>query len=200
MTESGSRRGAANLAPILMILSFAAMGGLLWWLSATAVGTEAVVIDEPDEDTADAAAAALVTPEQLRMGTTGFLGQRVRLEDVPIASRFGANAFMIQLGDSERSSPFLVVLDSALIAGGTGIPEGSATVVGTVRERTDSVLDAWVESGVIPEAQRPIAEFSTHFIDATRVRGPGESSEGEDDEGGEAEGESDGGLSEDDGP
>lgn len=192
MTDSGSRKGAANLTPILMILSFAAMAGLLWWLNATAVGTEPVVMEEEPEADSVEAAATLVTREQLGAQASTMIGQTVRLEAVTVASRVGSNAFMVELGTPERSNPFLVVMDSALIAESRQIPQQTATVAGTIRERTDSILDAWIEAGTIPEAQRLVVEFSNHFLEATRVRDPNRAS-GEGQGGGEGGGDDGGG-------
>lgn len=192
MTDSGSRKGAANLTPILMILSFAAMAGLLWWLNATAVGTEPVVMEEEPEADSVEAAATLVTREQLGAQASTMIGQTVRLEAVTVASRVGSNAFMVELGTPERSNPFLVVMDSALIAESRQIPQQTATVAGTIRERTDSILDAWIEAGTIPESQRLVVEFSNHFLEATRVRDPNRAS-GEGQGGGEGGGDDGGG-------
>lgn len=186
MTDSGSRRGAANLAPILMIVSFAAMAGLLWWLGTTAEGTEPVVVEEEtDVDSADAG-IMVVTNDQLATQAASLVGQTVRVEEVPIATNVGENAFMIELGTPEQSNPFLVVLGSTLITEGRGIPEGTATVAGPILARTDSAVEAWVEAGVVPAGQRPIVEFASYFIEATRLEGPGLSS-GDEDPGGDEE-------------
>lgn len=193
MTDSGSRRGAANLGPILMILSFAAMGGFLWWLNMTAEGTEPVVMEEEAEaDTADEATAMFVTRNRLRMDTDSLVGHVIRIENVAVASTLGENAFLLELGEAEQSSAFLVVLDSALMASSPELPQDTATVVGTVRVRTDSVMEAWIGSGVIPEGDRPIVEFSSHYVEARRVGGPG-MPPAEDEEAGGAEDEEGGG-------
>lgn len=188
MTERGSRRGAANLAPILMILSFLTMAGLLWWLNMTAEQTEQVVMEEEDTTVDLGASAMVVTASELDVGAANLVGQLIRLEDVGLSATVGDHAFMVELGTAEQSSPFLIVPDSALIAGGPTMAPERVTVTGRLRERTDSVLEVWTSSGVIPEGQAPLAEFATHFIEAGQIRAPDPGEGGDGDSGGDGEG------------
>jgi hypothetical protein len=161
MTDS-SRRGAANLAPVLMIVAFLAMVGFLWWLGATSEGTEPVVMDETPDDMASdtvGSQAVAVTPADLRQADQ-YMGQDVRIQG-GVADRIGDEMFFLDL----PQSPFLVKIPA-----GQTVPQGQVEVVGTVMERTDSALTAWVESGVVSAADQVIVEFATHYIDARRVR------------------------------
>lgn len=193
MTHSGSRRGAANLAPVLMIISFLAMAGLLVWLGKNAEGTQPVAMEEDESMDSVEAGAMLVTAAQLQASAANYVGMAIRLEDVPVASRVGVGVFLIELGTPSASSPFLVVLDSALVAAGREAPRsGTVTVSGTVRERTDSAVDHWIETGLVPESERIIVEFSSHWIDASRLREPAAGMQGG--AGAAGGGASDGGL------
>jgi hypothetical protein len=169
MTDSASRRGAANFAPVLMILSFLLMAAFLAWLGMTSEGTEPVVVEEqaPTVESMDSVemAAAPVTADELRLDPAGYVGQSVRIE-APVASGVGPEAFFLDL----PQSPFLVKMDSALVASGRRVPQGGVTVTGTVLAMNDSIVSDWAGKGVISESDRPLVEFATHFIEASRVR------------------------------
>jgi hypothetical protein len=181
MTESGSRRGAANLAPILMIVSFLAMAGLLVWLGRTAEGTQPVAMDEGMGTDSVESAALLVTAQQLRDGPGGFVGLAVRLEEVAVSSGLGARAFLVELGSQGQSSPFLVMMDSTLVAEGHTVPRSSTnvTITGTIREINDSIVNAWVDGGLVPASERVVVEFVSHWLDAARLREEGATQGGE---------------------
>jgi hypothetical protein len=188
MTDSGSRRGATNLAPILMILSFLVVAGFLFWLGRTAEGTQPVAMTEDTAADSVEAGAEGVTAEALGAAPGTYVGHFVRLDSVSVSSALGRRAFLVELGTTGRSVPFLVVMDSALIAQNRTIPRGRVTVAGTVRERTDSVVDRWITNGVISEGDRPIVEYTTHWIEAARIRGPGQESGGDGSADGSGEG------------
>ncbi|MGD2068378.1 MAG: hypothetical protein PVI57_06805 [Gemmatimonadota bacterium] len=171
MTDTGARRGAANFAPVLMILSFLLMAGFLAWLGLTSEGTEEVAMQEGDDTVAEQAdsmemAAVPVTPDELRLNAANYEGQSVRI-DAPVAGAVGSQAFFLDL----PQSPFLVKMDSALVAEGRRMPVGDVVVTGTVLAMTDSIVGAWSNAGTISEADRPLVEFATHFIQASRIRG-----------------------------
>lgn len=174
MTDSGSRRGAANLAPVLMILSFVAMIGFLVWLGMTSEGTEGTIAME--EDTAGAmdemeTGATEVTPDQLTGNAGAFVGQRVRIT-AEVASPVGNRAFFLDI----PGSPFLVTMGTTLAEQRAGeLPMGEIMVTGTLHTMTDSVISAWQEAGTISEGDVPVVEFATHFIEANRIRSGGES-------------------------
>lgn len=167
MALNGSRRGAASLAIPLMLLAFVLTGAFLFWLNATAEPTAPPVMDEESDDSADVTGATVLDPGQLAVGTDQYVGQRVRLEGVNVEGQVGPAAFFI----STPQNPFLVRMDSALIADGMTVDVGgSATVVGTVLARTDSVVVAWQEDGSISDNELPLVEFATHFILADQIR------------------------------
>jgi hypothetical protein len=148
-----------------MLVSFLLLGGFLYWLNITAEPTQGPVIteetDEPDaaDGTTVDGATLLAMPEQ-------YLGQRVRVQNVEVASPVGSQAFFVNL---RPQSPFLVVMDSALVAQGTQLPTGTVTLAGTVHAMTDSIIDAWTEAGVVTPADRPVVEFAIHYLLAGRI-------------------------------
>ena len=170
MTDSGTRRGAANFAPVLMILSFVLMIGFLVWLGMTSEGTDEVALVENDTtaveepDTMELGATR-VTAQELRLNPEEHEGQRVRIGS-SVASAVGSQAFFLDL----PQSPFLVKMDSSLVAEGRQIPQGEIVVTGTLLAMNDSIVDAWAEAGSISQGDRPLVEFATHFIEASRIR------------------------------
>lgn len=168
MTDSGARRGAANFAPILMILSFVLMIAFLAWLGLTSEGTDAVAMQEDtvteQADTVETGAMR-VTADELRLNPENYEGETVRI-GAEVASAVGSEAFFLDL----PQSPFLVKMDSALVAEGREVPDGEVVVTGVVRTMSDSIAAAWTEAGAIGEGEQPLVAFATHYIEARRVR------------------------------
>lgn len=173
MTD-GSRAGAANLTPLLMVASFAAMIGFLVWLGSTSEGTEAVMMDEETvelPDTSAEAGAVEASLDQLIQQPDQLEGQVIKITEIEIASRLGPEAFFLDL----PQSPFLVKMDSAMVARGQSVPppEVNVTVTGTVHAMNDSIVSAWAEAGAITEGNRPLVEFATHWLEAATMRAVG---------------------------
>lgn len=165
MAHSTARRGVSSLGIPLMLLSFVLIGGFLYWLSASSEPTEPPEIVE-DTTEADAGSGTAVEPGQFAMAPGEYVGQVVRLADVEATSQVGDEAFFVNLTPQQ---PFLVRLDSTLVARGMAIPSGQVTVTGMVHEMTDSIVGSWVADGVVNESDRPVVEFATHFILAERI-------------------------------
>ena len=166
MPDQGSRRGAANVAIPLMVLSFGLIAGFLWWLSQNAEGTEPVIVEQPDATpTLDVSGATEVTATQLRLEAATFEGQRVLVSDVGVASSVGDQAFFLDL----PQTPFLVRLGAELVAAGTLVPSGTVSVVGTLLAMNDSIVTDWSGSGSISDNDRLMVEFASHFIEAVRL-------------------------------
>ncbi|MFQ5536432.1 MAG: hypothetical protein ACE5GJ_03165 [Gemmatimonadota bacterium] len=171
MRDKASRRGAVDLGMTLMILAFIAMAGFLYWLYQQSAAEKALRIQEAEE--AAAAAAALeemgteVTGEDLQMNPAQYEGQKIYVSDLPVASMLGQQGFWLEL---PNQNPFLVSLSEAVKAEGLDIQAGmKPTVSGVVHAMSDSVLNAWTESGSIGEGDRLAAEFATHFLEAEKV-------------------------------
>jgi hypothetical protein len=174
MADNASRRGATNLSMPLMIAAVAVIGGFLFWLN----GQTAMEMAER-QATADSIAAAeeerratpgvtTVAASALQMDATPYEGQRVRVEDLPVASTLGSQGYWLEM---PNRNPFLVsISDQVRNQGVTAEPGDLATVEGMVVAINDSVLTAWTEAGTIAEGDRLAAEFATHFIEASRLQ------------------------------
>jgi hypothetical protein len=171
MPENASRRGAVDMGMPLMVLAFVVIGGFLYWLSAQAEAEREMrmVEEEPAEE--QPTGIQTLTPADVQSDASPYEGQEVRLENVDVASLLGSQGFWIE---TPSGNPFLVSLSPEVMASGTTVqPGGTATVVGTVVAMSDSVLTSWTEGGTISEGDRIIAEFATHYVEATNVRSSG---------------------------
>ncbi|NNF12659.1 MAG: hypothetical protein HKN72_05530 [Gemmatimonadetes bacterium] len=180
MPKNDSRRGATNLGTPLMIVAFVVIGGFMYWLSAQAAAERAQrEIDEvPVEDTSPTTGAVPVG--DIETDGTPFVGQEVRIAATNVASLLGDQGFWLE---TPSGNPFLISKGPEVMASGVTVTPGSAVgVVGTVHAMGDSVLTAWTDAGTIAEGDRIVAEFATHFIEATEIEaadGGGQSGAGE---------------------
>jgi hypothetical protein len=171
MPKNGSRRGATNLGTPLMIVAFVVIGVFLYWLSAQAAAERAQeeIEEAPAEDTMSDVQTVAVG--DLETDATPYEGQELRIERANVASTLGDQGFWLE---TPSGNPFLVSMGPEVQAAGVSVTSGSpVTVIGTVHAMTDSVLTAWVEDGTIAENDRIVAEFATHFLEATDVRTSG---------------------------
>lgn len=162
-----SRVAAGRFTAPLAVLAVMSVLGFLYWLYVTAEPTTVAVVEEAPEDTAFAAMAP-TDWATFATGPKSYVGMRLRFDGIAVVSRLGSAAFWTTL---PNETPFLVRVDSALVAQGFAVTGGDVVrIIGTVHEMTDSVLDAWQESGVLAdEMQRAEAEFATLFIEAERA-------------------------------
>lgn len=170
MAKNGSRRGATNLGTPLMIVAFVVIGGFMYWLSEQAAAERAQreINEAPVEDTTPS--VRVVAPADIQMDASPFLGQEIRINATNVASLLGQQGFWLE---TPSGSPFLISKGPEVMASGVAINAGSpVTVVGTVHAMNDSILTAWTEAGTIAEGDRIVAEFATHFIEASNVVTP----------------------------
>lgn len=170
MAENASRRGATDLGMPLMILAAVVLGGFFLWLYAQ-VQTErelAIVEDTIGMGAEREAREPAMAGAELQGDITALVGQEVTVEPLPVASLLGTQGFWVEL---PNRNPFLVSLSAQLRADSVTVAMGDRVgVTGTVQAVNDSVLTAWTEAGTITENDRIVAEFATHFIEATRLR------------------------------
>lgn len=156
---------------LFMLVGIAAIAVLLWWLSRIAEPSAPTVADLPEEEVVeDTVTATIVDAGDFSSRQRGYVGQYVNMGDVNVAQIMSPQIVWVELPDG---MPFLIKLT----------PEAEATrpevgarirVIGTVLEKTDSVLDAWEQSGAILDAgQRTQSEFGTVFIEARQIRAVG---------------------------
>lgn len=190
MPKNGSRGGATNLGTPLMIVAFVVIGGFMYWLANQAAAERALqeIEEAPVEDTTPS--VRVVAPGDIEADGTPFVGQEVRINATNVASLLGEQGFWLE---TPSGNPFLISKGPEVMASGVTITPGTpVTVVGTVHAMSDSILTAWTESGTIAETDRIVAEFATHFVEATNVVTPEGDSEGGADEGGAGDGGSEG--------
>lgn len=171
MPDNGFRRGATDLGTPLMIVAFLVIAGFLYWLAGQAQAERAmrVVEEEPAEDTMSA--VQRVAPQDIMTDATPYEGQEIRIDAMEVASLLGEQGFWL---DMPNGNPFLVSMSAEVMAEGVTVtPGGRATVIGTVHAMSDSTITAWTEAGTVAEGDRVVAEFATHFIEATDVRTSG---------------------------
>ncbi len=174
MADNASRRGAANVGVVMMLLAFVVIGGFMYWLNLQARKQKAVEVKEDSvalaansADSVAASRATFVTASDLQNNAGKYAGQAVRVTEVKVASQLGKQGFWIGL---PGGSPFLVSLsDSLRQSGVTAATGNTVAVVGTMEPMTDSVSSAWVNAGTITKADKAAAGFAQFFISATQV-------------------------------
>lgn len=152
----------------LMILTFLAIGGFLYWLNVTSEPTEIAMADE--DPRAALPSAEAVSAVQFADDPGVYLEARVRLPNIRVANLMGTEAFWFSLAD-EAETPYLVRLDREWIDADQQIlPEDVITLTGTVHAVSDSVIRAWEDLGVFTEeGQRVLVDGLDTFIEADEV-------------------------------
>jgi len=188
MAQTGSRTGAANVAVILAILAFVAMGGLIYWLQITAVPTQREVpVPEETEEEAPLLDVPVAEIESIRSEPAGYVDIEVALRNETINSFLGQRG--VWIGPSDN--PFLVMVDSAAYAAAPELAvEDPVHVRGEIRAMSDSILDAWEAQGAIEgEGDRAVASFAEYFLEANEIQIAAEGGQGDAGaQGGEAQG------------
>lgn len=179
MAQTGSRTGAANVAAILAILAFIAMGGLIYWLEITAEPTEreVPVAEETEEDEPPLLDVPIVGIDQIRNEPDGYVDLELAIRNETINSFLGETG--VWIGPSDN--PFLVKMDSTAQANAPELAVDEAVHVrGEVRTMSDSVLDDWESRGEISgEGDRAVASFADYFIEASEIEIAGQGSSGQ---------------------
>jgi hypothetical protein len=148
-----SRAGAVRLAAPLMILSFLAMAGFLYWLSTYTPPEDTDVVTGEDGSTLNEVPFA-----EFAMDTQGYMGQTITVRSVDVTSMIGTRFFWTQLPDNV---PYLVHLTEEALADSVVVASGlRMDVTGSVMALSDSLLDVWHESGAFPN---PNDRFQVEF-------------------------------------
>jgi len=152
------RRGAANLGIPLMLGTLVLLGGFFYYLATTAEPTPPPVLEErPEADTGPIATPLNV--DSVSVLGAGLYGQTVRIEGASVGQALSELAFLVQ-----SMTPFVAVMNDDMIAAGEALPSGTFTIVGTLNQRTDSVLAAWLESGTVTRANEMLADFASEYV------------------------------------
>ena len=166
MPRFNSRTGAANLGTPLMILTFAVIGGFVYWLSVTAEPTQVAIVEDTSSDVSE----SVVSMVTFSADTKAYVDQEIELRGIPVTSALGPHSFWTSLADA-NDTPFLIHLGGTLISDSTTFTPGAAVdIIGTVTAMSDSILNAWEAEGAFPgPADRIQAEFAEDFIEATSI-------------------------------
>jgi len=189
MAQTGSRKGAAqNTSLILAVLTFVAIGGLMYWLNVTAEPTATAVVPQQNGDDEPVSDVPIVDLGSIRAETSEYVDLEVELRNQNVSSTLGGQAFWIGAQDQ----PFLVKMDTTVSAPRPANGD-TVDVRGIIHEMSDSVLDAWEARGAISgSGDRAVASFAEVFMEASMVRArSGGGAEGQ--SGGDQGGDQDGG-------
>lgn len=146
---------------------------LLWLAMTSEPSVVATVQEDTTADTMGGGAMAsgqVVAAAAFESGAQGYIGQEIQLEGVTVTSKMGPEVLWIEL---PSGAPYLVKTDAAT---SSSLPaQAVVTIVGRVVAKSDSVLNAWEQSGAIQNAgHRAQAEYGTSFIEARAIRPAGD--------------------------
>ena len=172
MVSFGSRRGAAGGSSLyLMVGAFLSVGGLMAWLFVRAAPVEVEVQEGEEAAQEEMVTAPVVDNEVFGANPMAHEGMRIRLNGLLVSGTVGpvgSQAFQLQVPN--QASPYLVrMLSEALMQDEIVEFNSTVSLIGTVHVMSDSVADAWVASGAIPEGQRIVALFAESFFEAEQV-------------------------------
>ncbi len=160
-----SRAGAVKLGIPLMILSFLAMGGFLYWLSTY----EPPEVDEDAEEVAGEDGLNEVRFEDFVTGTEGYMGQEITLRFVEVSSTVGDRLFWTML---PGNNPYLMQISEDALADSVEVMGNLVVdITGSVMALSDSTLDVWMEAGILKsEGDRLQALFAVDKGDYFLIR------------------------------
>ena len=168
-----------------MLLTFAVVGGFLYWLNMQADELDVAVVEEEAADVDDFSSAPTVDAGVFGSDPMAQAGGVIRIDDLLVQSAVGSQAFFVEMPN--HAGPYLIKMGVRVVADSVAVPSGSqVSVIGSVYAMSDSVADDWVASGAITEADRILATFAPSFLEVVDILMEGD--EGGDGEGGESEG------------
>ena len=156
--------GAVRLTIPLMILSFLAMAGFLYWLSRY----EPPEVEEVDQVVTEDGLNE-VAFDDFVMGTQGYMGQEITLRLVEVESTVGDRLFWTML---PGNNPYLMHVSDEALADSVEVIGGlRLDVTGSVMALSGSVLDVWMEAEILRnEGDRLQAMFEVDKGDYFLVR------------------------------
>jgi len=147
---------------------------LMGWLYMQQGNRAGAAVAEADTAVAEAEVAGpppsqVVTSAQFEPNVRTYVDQVVELTDARYQAGLSPQTFWIEL---PTGAPFLVKLDSAMVAAGKAVPtSGSLDIIGTVKRKDNALVGQWLASGVLTnDDQRMQAEFGTTYLDARQIR------------------------------
>jgi hypothetical protein len=171
MTERATKQSgsAGRFAWLWLIIAVLTIGGFLAWLGMNAQPGQVAVVEEVEEPAIDFGAAETVDLADLVVSAEEFVGRAIRLNDLPVSSLLGTEAFW---AIAPNGLPFLVKLGDDLLERGFTVQDGEAlTAIGQIHLMSEAVLDAWEEQGVLRSSDdRMMAEFATAYLEVVQAR------------------------------
>jgi hypothetical protein len=167
-TTAGRGSSGSQLTLVWMALAILLVVGFMYWLAVSSEPSQMVMVQEDGDDApAVTDAPTAVSLEEFAANPAQYRGRNIELEGVTVAARVGTQAFWINLANQ----PFLVRIAPSIVAEGRTVEGGqTVTISGPVFARTDSILTAWEQEGVITsEGQRMEVEFAESFLEARRI-------------------------------
>ncbi|MCI0436119.1 MAG: hypothetical protein L0271_21125 [Gemmatimonadetes bacterium] len=157
---SGSK-GA--IGTVLAVVAIAGTAGLMFWLAGASAPTTVANVQEG----AAGPAAERVLAGVFETSMTTYVGREIELAGVRVEQVMTPEILWVALPGSQL---FMVKLTPQAATSPAPALQSMVDVTGLVLIKTDSMLNAWQQSGAIQDAgQRAQAEFGTTFIEATRV-------------------------------
>lgn len=173
MANNSAERGSTGgLATILMIVAVLLSAGLLVWLSfASRPEPEPEMAMEGDGmEMTSGSMAQTVTAAEFGANIASWVGQEINLTGVTVSTVVNDQIIWVDVPTAQGNTPFTVRLLPGAVAA-TPAAQSRIDVEGRVLVKSDSVLNAWQQSGAIANANvRATLEFGQNFIEATMVR------------------------------
>lgn len=180
MANDKAPKAASGGATVLIVgVSVVMIAALMGWLYMQSSSRDVATVAEGDSAAAAPAAVAGPAPSQVvtsavfEPNVKSYIDQVVQLTDARYQAGLSRATFWIEL---PTGAPYLVKLDSALLAGGTALPAGGVLdIIGTVKQKDNALVGQWMASGVLEnEDQRMQAEFGTTYLEARQIRPAGQ--------------------------
>lgn len=169
--------GASNI--LIVGISVLMVVALMAWLfiqqqnrAAATVAAVDSTAAAPAGEVGGAAPTHSVSDTVFEQNVKTYVGQVVEVKGVKFSSALSPQTFWVEL---PSGAPFLIKLDSAMVAAGTAPPaSGALNIVGTVQNKDAALVSQWVQSGVLQnDDQKMQAEFGTTYIEARQIRPAG---------------------------
>jgi hypothetical protein len=165
---SGARSEAATA--IFALVALVVVAAFLAWLAMTSEPSVVAVPEQEDETLAQANEPGLpLSVDEFAANVARHVGQTIELQNATVAEALGTQILILDLPQGR----YVVRRTGMASAAATPANGGQVTVVGTVLEKTPALIDSWVATGAITEAQRSAVQPGDTFIEARELRAPG---------------------------
>lgn len=169
MTDRRARRGAVEMGTVMMVLAFVVIGGFIYWLTdQVATERELEIVEDTTAAMVDDAYgdATPVSAQDLMLDASPYLGQLVRLQPQTVLSLVGQQGFTLDF----PTGPFIVSYSDQEIADGFTVAPGNVVrVTGRIAAMTPETAAGWQAAGRLTEAERMVAEFAVHYLQAEDI-------------------------------